>query len=141
MGLSDIIRLAYSKTMRSNFKRIIHISSLFIIACVIITYSFYQSRFLLEGPQVAVWDPQNGSTVFQSVLDIQGEVKNISKLSLDGRQIFVNEQGVFKERILLSVGLNSITIEAQDKFGREIQKTVELFFKDVRSETDTLTRN
>lgn len=127
--------------MRSNIKKVIKFTGLSFIACVLIAYSFYQARFLLEGPQVAVWDPQDGSIVFQSVLDIQGEAKNISKLSLDGRQIFVNEQGVFKERILLSEGMNAITFNAQDKFGRETQKTIELFFKDVSGATDTLTRN
>lgn len=127
--------------MRSNIKKVIKVAGLSLIACVIVFYVSYQARFLLEGPQVTVWDPQDGSTVSKSVLEIKGEAKNITRLSLDGRQIFVNEQGSFKERILLSEGFNSITISAKDKFGRETQKTIGLFFKNVAGSKDTLTRN
>lgn len=126
--------------MLGNFKKVIKVSSLSFIACLIVFYSIYQARFIIEGPKVSIWDPQNGSTVSKSVLDIKGEAKNIARLSLDGRQIFVNEQGSFKERVLLSEGFNEITISAQDKFGRETQKIIGLFFKGAESSKETLTK-
>lgn len=127
--------------MQGSLKKVMKISGLFFIACIIVLYSFYQARFILEGPQITVWDPESGSTVSQTILDIKGEAKNIARLSLDGRQIFVNEQGAFRERVLLSKGLNMVTIQAEDKFGRETQKIIKLFFKDVAESKETLTRN
>jgi hypothetical protein len=124
--------------MRRDIKKKIRVISLCSLALLIGFYSFYQARFLLQGPDIEIWNPENGSSTKQEVVEIQGQAKNISYISLDGRQIFVNEQGVFKERILLSEGKNSVTITAQDKFGRERNNTIDLFFK--QTEENTLTK-
>lgn len=127
--------------MRSDIKRLVRTGSIFMIVVLIASYGFYQSRFLLKGPELSVWDPTDGSAVLQSVLEIKGEAKNISYISLDGRQIFVNEEGAFKEKVLLSPGYNALTFKATDKFGKEVEKTIGLFFKETEGDGDTLTRN
>lgn len=123
--------------MRRDIKRKIKVISLCSLALLIGFYSFYQARFLLQGPAVDIWNPENGSSTAREVVEIQGQAKNISYISLDGRQIFVNEEGVFKERVLLSEGKNSVTITAQDKFGRETHNTIDLFFKQTAENTLT----
>lgn len=127
--------------MHRSVKKILKVICVLGLVLGIGTYVLYQSRSLLQGPQISIFDPTEGSAVAKSLLEITGSAKNIAFITLDGRQIFVNEQGVFKEKVVLSKGYNAVTIAAKDKFGRERIKTLGLFFKETERGTDTLTRN
>ena len=48
---------------------------------------------------------------------------------MNDRKIFIDQQGNFKEKILLSYGYNIITMKANDKFGRNTKKKLELIYK------------
>ena len=91
-------------------------------------YSYYQTKNIILGPVITVISPQNGSTLAESVITIKGNTKNISHITLNDRQIFVDEGGSFDEKLLLSPGYNIITIRAEDKFGRTTENVLELVY-------------
>ena len=66
--------------------------------------------------------------VTDKVLKITGIAKNAVKISLDGRDISVDQKGNFDETISLSVGYNVIEIIAQDKFGNVDEKNYQLIY-------------
>lgn len=99
---------------------------LFIIAA---GYSFYEMRNFIAGPKIEIIYPKDGELKNQSLININGTAKNISKLFLNGRQIFTDEKGSFNEELLLSLGYNIIEIKAEDKFDREIKKTLRVIYK------------
>ncbi|MFC1802120.1 hypothetical protein ACFLY7_01640 [Patescibacteria group bacterium] len=102
---------------------------LIILAIVLVVgYSYYQMRNLLNGPVLIVTSPQNGETFSESLIEITGETKNISEISLNDRPIFIDENGNFKEKMLLSYGYNVIKIEAGDRFDRKIKKILEVIY-------------
>lgn len=103
------------------------IGSLFLF--LILGYSLYQSRNLLIGPVIIVSEPKNGTTVPEQLVKIAGIAKNINKITLDDRPIYVDEVGVFSEKLLLSEGYNIVKISAWDKFNKKIEKTIELVYK------------
>lgn len=105
----------------------ISLGSLFLF--LILGYSFYQSRNLLMGPVITVSEPENGSTVPEQLVKIAGTAKNIIKITLDDRPIYIDEAGVFNEKLLLSEGYNIIKISAWDKFSNKTEKTIELVYK------------
>lgn len=96
---------------------------------LILGYSFYQSKNLLMGPVITVSEPKNGATVPEQLVKIAGIAKNINKITLDDRPIYVDEVGVFSEKLLLSDGYNIIKISAWDKFSKKTEKTIELVYK------------
>ena len=100
------------------------IAGLFFIA--IIGYAFYQTRDWLSGPNIVIDTPTNGASFDQSLIEISGQIKNIAKLYLDGRPIFADQEARFKESLLLAYGYNIVELRAEDRFGREISKTLEL---------------
>lgn len=106
----------------------IFFGSLFLF--LILGYSFYQSRNLLIGPVITVSEPKNGATVPEQLVKIAGIAKNINKITLDDRPIYVDEVGVFTEKLLLSDGYNIIKISAWDKFSKKTEKTIELVYKE-----------
>lgn len=96
---------------------------------LILGYAFYQSRNLLVGPVIEVSEPQNGQTVNHQLINVTGATKNIKKITIDDRQIDIDESGVFSERLLLSEGYNIIKISAWDKFGKKTEKIIEIIYK------------
>jgi hypothetical protein len=114
--------------IEQNGKAIIKISIIVLIITVIVGYSYFQSRNLINGPQIVLTSPKTGSTLANPLVAITGNASNISFLSLNDRQIFVDKDGTFNEELLLSPGYNVWTIQAKDKFGRIVTKKIELVF-------------
>ena len=50
---------------------------------------------------------------------LTGNTHNIVKLTLNGMEIHTNEQGAFTRILLLENGYTIMTLQAQDRFGRE----------------------
>lgn len=92
-------------------------------------YIYFQAEDLIRGPILTVTVPENGTSVNNSLVEVEGRARNISRISMNDRQIFIDEEGVFKEKLLLSYGYNIITVSAEDKFGREIERKLHLIYK------------
>ncbi len=99
------------------------------VVLAIAGYSLFQARNVIQGPVVEIHSPENGTSLSESLISIEGIAKNISHISLNGRPIFIDERGRFAETLLLSYGYNIMTVKASDKFGKEIKKTLELVYK------------
>ena len=102
---------------------------LILLFILLIAYSLYQARALLTGPQIWVENPQNGHTVNDPLIIVEGTSKNIAWISLNDHQIFTDEEGRWSEKLLVSPGLSIMTINARDRFGREIKKNVQVVLK------------
>lgn len=94
----------------------------------IMGYAAFQSKNIILGPVVSIVAPRSAATVSSSVIEVSGTARNISSISMDGRSIFIDEAGSFREKLLLTPGYNIITVNAQDKFGRATTKTLELIY-------------
>ena len=94
----------------------------------ILGYGIFETRRLFEGPVINLVTPPNGMSVTTSQVTIEGSAQNISDISLNGRKIFIDSAGHFKEELLLSYGYNLLTFIAHDRFGRETKKILELVY-------------
>lgn len=84
---------------------------------LLIVYSAYQARAYLAGPALTIkHTEQNGA-----LLEISGTAERVAFLSLNERQIFTNERGVWQETILLLPGYNIVSLAATDRFGRKVE--------------------
>jgi len=99
-----------------------------VVLIVILSYVWVRSSDFIEGPVIIIHTPPSGETT-ESLIQITGEAKRISNITLNDRKIFIDEEGHFKEQLLLSKGYNIITIEAEDRFKRAVRKTIELVLK------------
>ena len=100
-----------------------------VLVGIIVWYSYSKSTDFLEGPTITIHIPENGITVSRSLITVSGIAEHISHITLNGKQIFITEQGLFSEQLLLSRGYNIITLEARDRFDREVSKSLELVYK------------
>jgi len=101
--------------------------SLVALGCLLITlYALSRSLNYIHGPTINIFQPINGSAVASSTVTIIGQALRVNSLSLNGKDVFIDEAGNFKETLLIFHGLNEITLSAKDQFGRSTNKQLEL---------------
>ncbi|MBI2023820.1 Ig-like domain-containing protein [Candidatus Giovannonibacteria bacterium] len=100
--------------------RVLHKKLLILIAGVLLLiYGVWQARDFLRGPMVRLDNPSNGQIFENDFIEVNGNARDVSKFTLNGRTVFTDEKGDFKEKILIAKGVNDIEIYAEDKFGHE----------------------
>lgn len=94
-----------------------------LIVLIVVFYTIFNTRLIIKGPSIEVFELQDGQKLESDLVNIRGLAKNISFISLNGRQIFIDENSEFNERLLLTNEFNEIEIYTEDKFGKkEIKK-------------------
>src|SRR6266571_5179997 len=103
--------------MNTNAKKIVKIVGLSVFFLLIILYAFFRSSDLIFGVKIRNVNIKDGSTVTSPTMEVTGVAKNAIFLSLNGREISVDQEGNFNETIALLPGYNIINLKAKDKFG------------------------
>ena len=123
--------------MGRNAKFILGFGIFILAGLAIGTYAYFQSREFLRGPQVTIETPVSGSTLTESTVTVTGSAQNVATITLNGSPIFVDSQGQFSQKLLLFEGYNILTVRAEDRFGKKVEKTLELVYKIPKKETLT----
>lgn len=101
--------------------------ALFLFSAIIV-YALWNGRNLIRGPQIDILSPQDGAMPTEKIVKIEGLAKNISFITLNGRQIFTDKEGFFSEELLPYHGYNIIEINAEDRFGKKIVKQIKFYY-------------
>lgn len=110
------------KSPSNAIKKILAVAVLIFI----MLYALFEARGLILGPILGVNDSFNGESVTDSVVHIEGSTRSVSEIKINGRTIALHENGHFSNAVVLKEGYNEIVLEAKDRFGREINKTLQI---------------
>ncbi len=83
-----------------------------------IVYIGWQIHGIITPPKLIVYSPIEGQVSNRAETTVQGETDRESQLEVNGKEIKVNEQGKFNDVILLSNGVNTITLSTTKKHGK-----------------------
>lgn len=97
-----------------------------LLAILFVAYCLFQARFLILGPQVWIEAPKDGATVSEPVITLSGRAKNAAWISLNGRQIYTDDIGLWSEKLILAQGLSIMSVTVRDRFGREKTESVRI---------------
>ncbi len=111
---------------RDGVQKIIKISLFVFIILVVTIYSVISFKDYVDGPQIEVMQPINGSSIASSTTLLKGQVKRIKDVSINNRPLLIDTQGNFTYNLLLLDGYNIFIISAIDKFGRTTEYKLEL---------------
>lgn len=114
---------------REGVKKILRISGISVIMLIVLGYTYLKTRDFAQGPIITIESPENGTTFSTSTIEVHGSVERIKDLTMNGRPITVDALGKFEETIVLFPGYNSIHFQAQDKFKRSTEYTLELVYQ------------
>lgn len=123
--------------MRTRGYTILKFTLCLLVLVGLIGYGVFQARQILEGPVIVIESPQNGTTLHSGVVTVEGRASNISSIQLNSRQIYINEEGQFAEPVVLSRGLNVVTVEAEDRFGRRVDDSIQILFSSLGDGRDS----
>lgn len=84
---------------------------------LMIGFITFQARYLITGPQIFITTDLQGPQNTRAV-ELTGTAHNISRLWLNDRQIFTDNQGNFSEALVLENGYTIATLRAEDRYGR-----------------------
>lgn len=101
--------------------------SLFLI--IIIIFSISRIINYIKGPYVIINEPKNGLNTSSSTIIISGQSLRINKITINDSPITVDEKGFWQDIIIVFPGINNISIKAEDKFGRKIEKKLDIIGK------------
>jgi hypothetical protein len=104
---------------------------------IVLGYAYFEARGILYGPSINVsTEITQSDTAFVS---IKGQAERITALSMNGKAIPVTEEGVFDEPYLLAPGLNRITLDATDRYGRSRKKVIQIVYTQGESSSSATT--
>lgn len=106
-------------------RRFLIILSVFLL----VSYGLFNARNLIIGPTIEIFSPTKDMETEDNTITIKGKAKNITFISLNERPISVDMEGLFEEKLLLSPGSNIIEIKARDRFKKETEKTIKIYYK------------
>ena len=112
----------------AELKRILSTGAGVFVVGIIIFYAYFQSRAVLEGPQIDIVEPENNITSPTPLLLVRGVATHAKEITLQGRQILIDLDGNFAEYLLLSDGYNIIELTARDAQGKSIKKNLEIVY-------------
>jgi len=115
--------------MNTSTKKILKIIILFVFFVLILIYAFFRSSDLIFGVKIKNVNIEDGAVVASSIVQITGNAKNATNLTLNGREISIDQAGNFNETIALLLGYNTVTIQAKDKFGHSDEKNYKLIYE------------
>ena len=101
------------------------------IGVAFITYIFFQARFLIAGPEISIRATETTAQM-ERVITLEGIAKNITRMTLNGRQIYTDTSGNFKEALVLENGYTIATLQAEDRYGRITRVSKEFVFDATR---------
>ena len=110
-------------------KKIIKIVGFSVFFILIILYAIFISKDLIFGIKIKDVNLSDGAVFADNIIKINGNAKNAIKLTLNGREISIDQEGNWNETIALLPGYNIVTIKAIDKFGYVGEKNYQLIFK------------
>ena len=89
----------------------------------IMFFSYEKMCFVIKGVKIeANMELQENSPI----ATIEGKAPKATHLSINGREIFIDKEGNFSEKIAVLPGFSIITIRAEDRFGNAALKKFEI---------------
>ena len=116
-----------SEIKNKNLKWWLGITSCIMLFSIIGIFSYMKMSFIINGIKIDAKIEQSGDT---SLATIKGYAKNATYISLNGREIYIDKDGSFKEAIALIPGYSVVTIDAVDKFGKSKEKKFQMVYKE-----------
>ena len=111
---------------RTQFIRGIKIGGITVAAMLIIGYGAWRSFNYARGPAIEVFQPKDGSAISASTIEVIGRADRVNSLSVNGMSVSLDEKGNFRENLVVFPGVNIITLDAKDQFGRATEKQIEV---------------
>lgn len=99
---------------------------------LLLGYLGWQVQNVLQPPRLEIFFPPEGYVTDKASIALEGETEKECRLTINGGEITVNDQGRFQPTIDLTNGVNTIIITATKKHGKTSTITRHVVVKNTR---------
>jgi hypothetical protein len=111
---SDYLTITRITRRKALFRRALAMAGISIVAA----YFVYQTRDWIRLPYLAVDRPVDGVLLEGPSILVGGMVTPGIRLTVNGAEAYSEKNGEFETELLLQAGLHTITVTAENRFGR-----------------------
>ncbi len=127
-----------SMTRTINIKKFLSFGLFAGLFLFIIGYSIFQTKAISRGVTLNIPDLKDGEVSDSEILTLAGTAIHATHLSVNNKEIVIDEKNNFLEELVLSDGYNIITVEAKDKFGKITKKSFRVLYEANDKNTDVV---
>lgn len=98
--------------------RALALAGSFVVAAAFVGYLWYQVSGLVAGPALTVEQPSADLTVTEPRVTLAGRTEPDARLTVNSREVYVDETGRFSLGLDLSPGLHTVEVKATNRFGK-----------------------
>ena len=92
---------------------------IFVLFLILVGLYFYREiGFLTKAPALEVSQPPFDITIKQETFEIIGKTSLSAYLTVNDKEVYIDKKGNFKTEVNLSQGVNTITIQAKNRFDK-----------------------
>ncbi len=113
---------------QNKIKKWLKIGAMVIFVLIIISYSYSKTKNLLLGSRIRIEGIENGDVFDKPLIVFKGQMKNSVLLTINDAPVFLSQEGMFDEPVILHPGYNLVIVKAEDKFGKKMEKKYELVY-------------
>ncbi len=97
---------------------------------LIVLYGIFEARVLLGSFRLEIAGVTNGQIASDPLIPISGVAHHASIIRVNDRVISQGVDGSFEDTLLLARGINVISFEAENRFGKKIYKTYTVLYRE-----------
>lgn len=91
----------------------------FVLFLILIGLYFWREiGFLTKAPALEVSQPPTDITIKQETFEIIGTTDPSAYLTVNDKEVYIDKEGNFKTEVNLLEGINTITIQAKNRFDK-----------------------
>ncbi|MEI8360577.1 MAG: helix-turn-helix domain-containing protein [bacterium] len=97
-----------------------------LVVFLVIIYLVLRLQKIVSPPILTIDFPANNYITREVSLDLRGRVENETQLAINGESVISSHDGSFNKTIGLKIGLNTVSLIAQKKYGRSKNITLQI---------------
>ncbi|MEI6352456.1 MAG: hypothetical protein WCO35_00775 [Candidatus Nomurabacteria bacterium] len=113
-------------TSRRSFLERTQLWGFISLSLIIVIYFITRIFNFAYGPIISIKSPKPGEIIKAETFFVEGNAKNVKNISINGKDITINQDGDFKEEVIAKAPYTLVIIEAVDKYNKTKEEVLEV---------------
>jgi hypothetical protein len=99
-------------------------------------YGIFSAQKILEGPQIAIENPEKYAYIEGDTFILSGMTKNVTELYIEDVPLLLESSGYFSQEYAVPDGQYFIVLKGKSRFGKMTEKILPLWGKQEKREVN-----